>query len=354
MPGNSLRISALLLLLVPMAATAEQSPPAASPPSPAPPAAFGPGVYIYPKNGQTQQQLWADRYACDTWSKTQSGFDPARPDGGVPAGEVAARRDQYRQAMTACLDAHGYGLGAQPSAASPAAATAPSAPAVPPAVAPAAAVAASPAHPPAASEWPGGLRYHPFTFQLGVGYSLSEGALRPGLDDGGSVGLGIHWFPSSWLPLGLRVDGSYSRLRETLASLNQEAAALGTAVDFGHQDVYGGDADLQLDLAQRSARFKLYLFGGAGWYRQSTVFKQLQASQPIYFCDFYQCGYGYFANVVTVARSTTPWVRSWNAGFGAEFALDDPVSFFIEARYLRLAPYGANIALVPINIGLRF
>lgn len=354
MPGNSLRITALLLLLVPTAAAAEQSPPAAGAPSPAPPAAFGPGVYIYPKNGQTQQQLWVDRYACDTWSKTQSGFDPARPEGGVPAGEVATRRNQYRQAMAACLEAHGYNVSAQPPAASPAVPAAPPTPPIAAAVVPAAAVAAPPAHPPARSESPGGLRYHPFTFQLGVGYSLSEGALHPGLDDGGNLGFGIHWFPSSWLPFGLRVDGSYSRLRETLAAVNQEATALGTAVDFGHQDVYGGDADVQLDLAQRSTRFKMYLFGGAGWYRQSTVFKQLQPSQPIYFCDFYACGYGYFVNVVTVARSTTPWVRSWNAGFGAEFALSDPVSFFIEARYLRLAPYGADVALVPINIGLRF
>lgn len=347
MPGNSLKIAALLLLL---ASTAAGQAPTAAPAaaSAAPAVAFGQGVSIYPKNGQSQEQLWSDRYACDAWSKTQSGFDPAHADGGVPAVEFAARREQYRHAMTACLEAKGYRIG-------PSAAPAPAPAAAPPAprVAPAAPLAAPPA------AWyantpPLGLKYHPFAFQIQAGYTLTEGSLRSTLDDGGNVGFGLTWFPTSWLPLGLRVDGTYSRFTETLNALNEEANALGTNVDFGHQSVYGGDVDVQLDLAHRSSRAKLYLLGGVGWYRQSTVFRQLQYSPPVFLCGYFACGYGYFPYSVTVASGTTPWTRSWNAGFGVEFAMRDPVSFFIEARYRRFAPYGSNTAFVPINIGLRF
>lgn len=340
--NNRWKLSALVLLLAPTAPVAGQSPPGE--PSAAPPVAFGQGVFIIPKNGQTQQQLWSDRYACDTWSKTQSGFDPARADGGVPAAEFATRRDQYRQAMTACLEAHGYSVGARPSAPPPAPAAVAAIP------------AAAPSSRAAAASYTGGpeLKYHPLSVQLEAGYTLTEGALRPAVDNGGNVGLGIHWFPSSWLPLGLRVDGSYSQFRETHASVNQEAAALGTNVNFGHQDLYGGDADVQFDLAHRSTRAKMYVFGGLGWYRQSTVFRQVGSSGPVFFCGWYECGYGYLPVVTTVARSTTPWEHSWNAGFGAEFALADRVSFFLEARYVRLAPYGANNGLIPIDIGLRF
>jgi Outer membrane protein beta-barrel domain len=351
MPGNSLKIAALLLLLTTSVPAAGQSAPAAAPAgSAAPAAAFGPGVFIYPKNGQTQQQLWSDRYACDNWSKTQSGFDPARADGAATPGEVATRREQYRQAMTACLGARGYSIGAAPPAAAPAQpAAAPSTPALAPAAAPAAVVAV-----PRYASWQPELTYHPLSVQLEAGYTLTEGDLRQAIDSRGNVGLGIHWFPSSWLPLGLRVDGSYSQFRETDASVNAAAAALGTDVTFGHQDMYGGDADLQLDLAHRSTRAKLYVFGGFGWYRQTTVFKQQGLQGPYLFCGYYSCGYGYLPVVSTVSHETTPWEHSWNAGFGAEFAVSRGASFFIEARYLRLAPYDANNGLVPIDIGLRF
>jgi hypothetical protein len=354
MPGTSPKIAALVLLLGASATAAAQPAPASSPGSAAPAAAFGPGVFISPKNGQTQQQLWSDRYACDNWSKTQSGFDPARADGGVAAGELAARREQYRQAMTACLGAHGYSIGAAPPA------PAPTAPPVNAATPAAAVVAAPAAATPAAvqgtrtANWQPELTYRPLRVQLEAGYTLTEGDLRQAIDSRGNVGLGIHWFPSSWLPLGLRIDGSYSQFRETDASVNAAAAALGTNVDFGHQDMYGGDADLQLDLAHRSTRAKMYVFGGLGWYRETTVFKQQGFEGPYFFCGYYSCGYGYVPVVTTVSRDTTPWERSWNAGLGAEFALSGGASFFIEARYLRLAPYDANNGLVPIDIGLRF
>jgi hypothetical protein len=60
-------------------------------------------LYVYPRNGQTDEQTQNDRYECHAWAVSQSGFDPTRSQqqgGGNPA--------DYRQAMAACLDARGY------------------------------------------------------------------------------------------------------------------------------------------------------------------------------------------------------------------------------------------------------
>jgi hypothetical protein len=80
--------------------------PGAAPPGAAPADDF----YIYPKNGQTQEQQAADQYECHSWSKTQTGFDPTQPGGGVAPGDNGSRREQYQRAMTACLEARGYSV----------------------------------------------------------------------------------------------------------------------------------------------------------------------------------------------------------------------------------------------------
>jgi hypothetical protein len=35
-----------------------------------------PGVYAYPQQGQTVEQLTRDQNECQVWAKQQSGFDP--------------------------------------------------------------------------------------------------------------------------------------------------------------------------------------------------------------------------------------------------------------------------------------
>ena len=67
-------------------------------------------LYIYPKNGQTQDQQAQDRYECHSWASGQTGFDPTQPGGGVAPDQTAPRREQYQRAMTACLEARGYSV----------------------------------------------------------------------------------------------------------------------------------------------------------------------------------------------------------------------------------------------------
>ncbi|MBN1613474.1 MAG: hypothetical protein JW950_03315 [Deltaproteobacteria bacterium] len=65
-------------------------------------------LFIYPRQGQSEQQQADDRYECHRWALGQTGYDPTRPLGGVPEAQWAQKRADYRRAMSACLDARGY------------------------------------------------------------------------------------------------------------------------------------------------------------------------------------------------------------------------------------------------------
>jgi opacity protein-like surface antigen len=334
MARKSLGAAALLGLTLSMPALAQyMSTPRPQPPSAAPSAARADNLTITAKSGQTEKQQWADRYECHRWAKDQSAFDPtSRPPDGVTPNEITSRRDQYRRAFTACLEGRGYSV-QYSEAPSPTAAPAQS-------TRPAAARRFAPSEPE--------VRYRPFEAQIQGGYTVTTGRTDRYLDDGSNVGFGFTWFPTSVVPIGLRVNGSYSSFRARNALLDQ----YGPNFYHGYRNIYGGDADLQLDLAHSSARSKLYLLGGAGWYREQTRLREVVFAQG-QLCGFYHCEQGTFPFRVT-ATSTSPWRSSWNAGLGWEIAYADGASFFLEARYLQIAPRDAKMQFVPISVGLRF
>ena len=284
---------------------------------------------ISPKNGQSQDQLSRDRYECYGWAKQQSGFDPAQPGSG------GAGPDLYRRAFTACMSGRGY----QVSYPAPAAGSAP--PGSPP----------PPPPPPMARPmimrqywWQEPeLVYRPFHVAIEGGYTATAGSAGDNLDDGGNVGLGVSWFPSASLPLGLRIDGSWSRFDARYAYFDSS----GDAFTHSHENIYGGDVDLQFNLPRASSRYQFYLLGGAGWYREQQVVDQFEAGCPPY---LYYCGPSYAGR----QSSTTGWRSSWNAGVGGEVALPEGMSFFVEARYQRIAPHDSDMQFVPIRVGLRF
>lgn len=45
-------------------------------------------LYVYPAQGQSDQQLADDRYACHRWAVTESGFDPSRVSDVAPPRTV--------------------------------------------------------------------------------------------------------------------------------------------------------------------------------------------------------------------------------------------------------------------------
>ena len=83
----------------------------------APPAAAQPGdtggrgamsLYVYPKNGQSEQQTQNDRYQCHQWAVGQTGFDPTNTANETQS--ATATPDNYKRAVTACLQARGYSV----------------------------------------------------------------------------------------------------------------------------------------------------------------------------------------------------------------------------------------------------
>jgi|KBSSwiStaDraftv2_1062776.scaffolds.fasta_scaffold05019_6 hypothetical protein len=85
-------------------------PPEEHQPDSSAPASSAEDVFVYPKNGQSEQQQSTDRYECHAWAVQQSGFDPTRPGGGVAESENESARANYRRAEGACLEGRGYSV----------------------------------------------------------------------------------------------------------------------------------------------------------------------------------------------------------------------------------------------------
>lgn len=61
-------------------------------------------LFIYPKEGQSEEQQARDRYECHRWAVTESRVDPTLADETYSDEQ---RRD-YQRAMAACLEGRGY------------------------------------------------------------------------------------------------------------------------------------------------------------------------------------------------------------------------------------------------------
>lgn len=59
-------------------------------------------IYVYPKQGQSDEQRDRDRYECYQWAVEQTDFDPAA------GNQNMANEGNYRRAISACLEGRGY------------------------------------------------------------------------------------------------------------------------------------------------------------------------------------------------------------------------------------------------------
>ncbi len=76
----------------------------------APPPAPNDDLFVYPQNGQSDEQQATDRYECHKWAGLQSGFDPTQQGGAPAAQQPGGNPDDYQRAMKACLEGRGYSV----------------------------------------------------------------------------------------------------------------------------------------------------------------------------------------------------------------------------------------------------
>lgn len=198
----------------------------------------------------------------------------------------------------------------------------------------------------------GGFQYRPVHVQLAGGVILPEGTVRHDLDSASSMSLGLTWQPTSHLPLAIRVDGLYAGFHDRPPLLAQASTSLGTTVDRGHTQMWGGDLDAELDTLL-SPGVRLYLLAGGGWYDRRDSYYQREIVDGV-LCGFYFCRQGVFLAAVRVGQTSTGMMFAQNAGAGLEFSLGQGASFFVEARYMRFNQHGQRLDFVPIRVGLRF
>ena len=196
------------------------------------------------------------------------------------------------------------------------------------------------------------FEYRPFHAQIEGGVTLPSGRAKQDLESASNFGLGLTWQPTSHLPLAIRVDGMYEKFHDRRPLIDQASASLGTTVDWGHTEMWGGDVDGELDtLLGPSVR--LYLLAGVGWYDRRDTYYQRQIVNGVV-CGWFYCVSGLFPVSVRVGRVTSGMLFEQNAGAGLEFSLGSNASFFVDARYVRFDQRGQRLDFVPIRVGLRF
>jgi hypothetical protein len=66
-------------------------------------------IFVYPRQGQSEELQAKDRYECHSWAVSQTNYDPTQPSAG---DMLEAQRNQmradYQRAHGACLDGRGY------------------------------------------------------------------------------------------------------------------------------------------------------------------------------------------------------------------------------------------------------
>jgi len=66
-------------------------------------------IFIYPRQGQSEEQQAKDRYECHSWAVGQTSYDPTKTSAGeIPEARRNQIRADYNRAQGACLDGRGY------------------------------------------------------------------------------------------------------------------------------------------------------------------------------------------------------------------------------------------------------
>ena len=64
-------------------------------------------IFVYPREGQSEELQAKDRYECHSWAVSQTSYDPTQPS-DMPETRQNQMRADYNRAQNACLDGRGY------------------------------------------------------------------------------------------------------------------------------------------------------------------------------------------------------------------------------------------------------
>ncbi|WP_455197996.1 DUF6515 family protein [Kaarinaea lacus] len=79
-------------------------------PAPSQPTYLADELFVYPKQGQSEEQRAEDRYACHRWAVEQTNYDPSQPPQGLSVSVLTQKREDYRRAQKTCLEGRGYSV----------------------------------------------------------------------------------------------------------------------------------------------------------------------------------------------------------------------------------------------------
>ena len=65
-------------------------------------------IFVYPRQGQSEELQAKDRYECHSWAVRQTHYDPTQSTSGMPEAQLNQMRADYQRATGACLDGRGY------------------------------------------------------------------------------------------------------------------------------------------------------------------------------------------------------------------------------------------------------
>jgi hypothetical protein len=66
-------------------------------------------LFVYPRQGQSEEQKSKDLYECHSWAVGQTGYDPTQPSASnMTEAQRNQMRADYQRAQGACLDGRGY------------------------------------------------------------------------------------------------------------------------------------------------------------------------------------------------------------------------------------------------------
>jgi opacity protein-like surface antigen len=191
-----------------------------------------------------------------------------------------------------------------------------------------------PAYPPA----------RPVQWYLDGGASITQGETADDFDNGWTIGTGVLVRPDPTQPFALRFDLNYARSEATGQFIAANEAATDTPIDHGSMQTVSGFVGPMVE-APLNPWMRLYATGGVG-----LGYRRIELTQNGFFCDPFFCGGG-FGHALVASSDSTHF--AWNAGGGIDFALPGGMSWFLEARYERIATQGPT-ELVPIRVGIRF